>query len=384
MARSFPPWDPDGTLEAIRVQRMMEMDIATGLKAKELWEKTRYWYKVRAMGISGLVMSLTHRRYFVEYFDRLVHNGPESFPSSFRIGHRFLRYDKKYFVFDNREEVEHLLTTDDYFAWYAKSDMPKNPAVLETAMRDGVVYSYNMTNEYTGHRLQTADSELVIAGVSFVRHGHELSCMLLAGENPPYPSDKDAAASMEEVGEVPGKEWLRPAPELSTKDRYLEGMSNHARVILITRFDLVGQTYDARYLFRDVGQGYLQASDDPIEHEIMRQLCPKKDMADYLQRMQNELARYEVLYSALAALIYLPLTFITEIDRVQETRFGTELLAQQDEESTKEAIKVLGDEARRFYCTVKCLTSNGPISATEQRVLSCLSRNWNSPSQALA
>jgi hypothetical protein len=349
------------------MQRAMEMDIATGMKVKELWRTLPFWNAVRVWGISGFVMSVTLNRYFVEYLDRIIHHGPDSLPSSGSIVQDFMSFSTEYFVLDKRDELEHLLSIEDYFAWYARNDMPKALAVLREAMEEGKVYSYNMTYDSGGHYLETADSRLVVAGVSLIRHRDQLSCILVAGEKPPQPPDEEVIGSITRSQPAPGREWTMPDPALSVKDRYLEGLAGFGRVILLSRFDLVANKYDVRYLNRDIGPSYVYATDDPADIDAMESIAGH-DVRELKENMLKDLNRYDNLFSGLASMIYLPLMFITEVNRIQETRFGTELRAKTKDELVQGAIAEFGDAARRFYCTIKCLATNVSIASTDQRV----------------
>jgi hypothetical protein len=75
-----------------------------------------------------------------------------------------------------------------------------------------------------------------------------------------------------------------------------------------------------------------------------------------------------VLFSALTSFIYLPVMFISEIVRVSETKFGTDMLTRQHDQDIKKAIQLLGDKARRYYCTVKCLQSLHLVTAQNTQI----------------
>ena len=365
---SFPPWDPDGRLLRAHQKRMAGGDIAAGIKAKKIAELLPYWYLVRTSGNSGFQMAGALNYYFHEYFTRIVEHGPDSLPTSANIGQDFLTYDTEYFVLDKREEREHLLTSDAYFDWYAKNDTPKKPSILKDITDEGVIYSYEMTLDRATHRLRTDHSEFVVVGISMVRHGDYLSCILVSGENPPNPSDEEIKTTLkEDFNVLPGKEWLRTQERLPISERYLAVLPGFARVNLLARFDLVEKKYESRYLGRDIGHGFLSSTDDARELESIQSEWPA-DVEKYIKHTQVMLDRYGVLFSALTSFIYLPLLFISESVRVSETKFATEMLTRQHDTDIKKAIQLLGDKARRYYCTVKCLQSIAPMSSPNTEI----------------
>jgi len=209
------------------------------------------------------------------------------------------------------------------------------------------------TSDASGFCLSAGESRLLVVGASLVRHENELSAMLVAGEQPPYPSD-ELVSTLKQHGEVTkGHEGIAPRPDLGIKNRYLPGLPGFARVILLVRFDIQKKEYDVQYVNLDVGDSYLVLTDD--ESALSEEASPEF-RETYRQQTLKELDRYSELFSAAAALIYLPLAFVDRTDRVQETRFVTELHATRDNKHIRNAIRELGEEEITFSRSVRCLT----------------------------
>ena len=215
-----------------RLAAQMEFDPTFRKTLRDRFRRTCHWWYMRTLSGSGLLMAKTLRDYFREYSWRLVNLGPEAMPISFNVVESFLKYDPEMLVFDMRPEREHLLAADDYFDWYQSHDMPKDPDLLMTAMEEHIVYAYNMSGNTDGSRLLGCHSTLVIAGVSLIRHKYELSCILVAGEQPPNPLDDDIPG-MDSGIPVKGKEKFVPDPALRVEDRYLDQLPGFARIILL-------------------------------------------------------------------------------------------------------------------------------------------------------
>ena len=306
-ARSFPvKAEPDDPILQAHAERNAEQLIGYAAGLKDLKQRLSALTVSVLKGGSGFQMAGVLRDYFGEYFSRFSKFGMESMPTSFNVVEAFLRISNPLYDFVPREEREHLLRLYEYFSWFTGSGQTTNdPSALQQVMTDGEIYSYEMTGSPEDFRLGTENSETAIVGISLVRHKHELSVILLAGERPPYPSDEEIGDGTFEQTPAKGKEFIFPDPDLRVADRMLPSLPGYCRVILLTRIDLSARSYDVRYMNIDVGKSFLVHTDDPC---VLR----------YLNREQREnsethLKRYADLFSAVAALIYLPM-FVPSAD----------------------------------------------------------------------
>ncbi len=298
------------------------MDLAFRLKMGALREKVPSFVLTRMQGGSGFPIAETLRHFFLEYFNRLMRSGPHSLPTSFNVVESFLRFSEPFLVFDLREEREHLLRLHEYIDWYTAGSFPDNPVVLTDILPEGIVYAYNMVSPLEDFAIETVDSKLRVLGAAFVRHGSELSAMIVAGETPPFPSDDELINSFINVRCASGKEGIRAHPSYSVKDRYVAELPGHARVIMLARFDLIYSRYDVRYVNLDVGASYMVLTDDRMIFDS------ESDAADHLAQSAERLERYSGLFSALASMLYLPAFFVDQASRIIETKFATGLYAE--------------------------------------------------------
>ncbi len=298
-------------------------------------------------------MAGTIRHFFLEYWDRFVKHGPHSYPTSFNVMESFLKFEPEYCAFDLRPEVEHLLAATDYFRWYSANALLRKPALLLDAMRDGVVYSYNMVGDSGGCRLKSSSSERVVAAVAFVRHENELSCILIAGEKEMSCSEDEL--DLDAVAYTPGigREEIQPSPDLSKADRYLEAFPGFTKVLVLTRIDLIRETHNVRYVNVDIGRSYKVFTDDEGVFADM----PADEKAGFICSSSEGLGRYDNLFSLLASLMYLPLLFVDELAHVSEIVFKTELFTKKTEPMTVKAEKLLGKKECCFERTLRCLTT---------------------------
>jgi len=335
------------------LERRAEMDLEFRLKMREQKEQLPVFVMTRAAGGSGFAIAYTLRRYFFfEYFDRLMRLGPFSFPSSFNVVESFLSFSERFGVFDIRQEREHLLRLNEYIDWYTSGSFPDKPAVLNDILPEGIVYEYNMVSPLEDFAIETVDSKLRTLGVAMVRHGPELSAMIVAGEAPPFPSDERAVINFDSPKLRYREEGVRPDPSLGVKDRYIAELSGYARVIMLARFNLSYSRYDVRYINLDVGPSYVVLTDDKTIYE--------EGMKDVLAKSEEGLERYSGFFSALASMLYLPAFFVDQASRIIETKFATELQVRRNTVRVRKALKFLGVAEVPFYRTVRCLASPSP------------------------
>ncbi len=355
----LPAWHPKADpIAQAHLERLARMDIAVQAKIRELDRRLPLFLLLRMQGGSGLRMASMLRHFFLEYVNRITQTGPHSLPSSFNVVEAFLFFNEDFMLFDLRQEREHLLRLHDYFDWYtAEQAIPDDPKILVDIMQEGVTYSFDVAGDTGEYAISTEGSRLAIGGVSMVRHENELTTMLLAAENPPYPPDSDivrfpASGSDNLLG---GKKGVSPDPSLSVQDRYFEGMKGFSKVLLLTRFDLDSRRHDVRYIQLDIGRGYEVLTD---HIDLLVSSIPEDEREETIKHSLDGLKRYGQLYSALASLIYLPVMFIAEVNRVVETTFMTELTISKQKHYVRKARKEFGKQALELHRNIRCLTSS--------------------------
>lgn len=360
-----PPSHPAYNVASVRAERAAEKDLSFRLWMQELAKKSPSFALTRTEGGTKFPMANLLRHYFREYASRIVNHGFQSLPSSFNVVESFLRFSHDYFMFDLRQEKEHLLRLYDYLDWYTAGPIPEEPEILIEVAKEGVIYSYNMVEPAGDFRVQTADSELVVCGAALIRHSTELSMIVLCGESPPDLSDEEAA-DFDRGHPIVGKERLEISPEYSAKDRYLKEVPGYSRVIGLVRLDLRTRKCFVRYLNHDVGPGYRVATDDPT---IFTKDVAESQREKILAASSETLDRYEPLFASLWSLMYLPVLFIDRHDQVAETTFSTELHARRTSTEVRKAVRLLGRKSVRFSRTVFCLQSTECESVEDERIV---------------
>lgn len=357
---SVPP--QAGSLEAAHAERLMRMDIAFQSEMKALEARIPKLVRARMMGGSGLQLSKLLRSYFLEYADRLFTHGPQSLPSSFNVVESFMSFRRDDHLFDLREEVEHLLSLDDYFQWYQKAEIPRDPRLLEDILPEGEIFCYEMVGSPNSLRIVN-ESEQVFSAVAMVRHDYELSCLLLAGENPPLHSDRDVRG-MERGQAFPGKKAIVADPSYTVQDRYLDGYPGFAKVIVLTRYNLRAGKHDVRYVNLDTGPSFQVFTDDMSIFRDMGQ----KFIEEHRASAVEQLTRYDDLFGALTSMIYLPAFFAAFPAATKDLEVSTELEAMLDDRDVKEAVAALEKEDCVLRRTIHCFPVAGDTGVRQASI----------------
>ncbi len=263
-----------------------------------------------------------------------------------------MEFDEEYYYFTLRNEVEHFLSIDSYLEWYASKDFEMAPELVVSLMKDGCIYSYEMITDSGGFRIKidtpNGPVEQIISGVSFVRHGYELSCCLLAGESPPLHNYVEVAEILKSGKKRPGKEEIEPGENYGEKDRFLPGYPGFCKVIVLGRFDLRDGKYDVRYVNVDEGSSFIVFTDDP---EVLHDAAELRGDGKIVNHDSNP-ERYQDLFSSLSCLIYLP-AFVSRGLRVVNTiSVATQLSAEADKREIKEIVRSIGKENCIFKRTI--------------------------------
>ena len=330
-----------------------EMDIGARLAAKEMVQYLKAFRTVRLLGGSGFQASNQLRYFFSEYLDRIVQHGPESMPTSFGGVQAFLTVHPSLYVFDLLDENEHCVDLMDYLDWYTgNSKVVEDPGVLLDAMEEAEIYSYDFIGDPTEFLVETSSTTLSILALSMIRHGSELSAMLIAGEKPARPTDDEVKAM---TSPKTWKTGLEVNQDWTIQDRYLEGLPDFSKVLLLGNFDLKAKSYGIRYVLRDIGTSFMVGTD---ERSMVPDHFSEELRLKTLEDALGVLGEYDNLFSALTSLLFLPLAFADNSDRIESVEFVTSLFTDRQKRRVAKAIKRVSNNEVHLRRTIRFLQSD--------------------------
>jgi hypothetical protein len=368
----FEVWPPrnwgDDPLLAAHIERTWQMDIAAQQEFKGHLRKLPLLVYSTWASSSGFPMATELRRFWYEYLERFGRYGPYSLPSSFNVLEAFVRFDPSFLIFVLRPERDHLLRFSQYLDWYTASSYPEEPRSLIDIVEEGLTYSYNFVLSANEPLLAAESAKLLMTGISLIRHGDEVSMLVLAGESPPLPpamvSDESGHHAL-----MRGKEKLRPTEDATESTRLLEGMLDYSRILLAARFDLSSRLNDVRYLLRDRGNSYEVATDDFGMLRLSLKESGSLHAYPALAAIQAErLRQYSDLFSAAAASLFLPAFFIDQARRVVTSEFLTTMGTEQKSPKVRRLRRELGNSYFRPRSLAYCLTDLPVEPASQYRV----------------
>jgi hypothetical protein len=306
---------------------------------------------------AGLAMDGSLRDFLLEYNHRGWSHGLDSFPSSFNILEAFLKRDEKLAYFRLREEADHLVDIPRFFDYVTGSAAPSIALELASTIEDGVIYNFNATDPF--HQLSfrgTENDDFVVSGATMVRHGHELSMVVLLGQIADLAERTRDLVHHSEMTVAPGKEGLRPHEDFTRRAEPLLGSENHWRCLVMLRFDLESETRDAAYVSFDCGDVYQTTTDDISTFDGVRgTLLSDDEIRDYMDRIRE----YEPLIEVARACLYLPLMFDSLSDEVDVERHETRYRSERNKVERRKDRKLVPPQLRVSHRNVATLAATG-------------------------
>lgn len=363
--------DPAYEVVMDSVMESMNSNPAAKKESQRRYRLARALFSCVQLNGTGLIMARTLREQMNAFCTRAWHLGLHALPAQFNIFEAFMTYIPELNTFTLRNEHEQLLRIDDFFSWYEKKDFELETRILYDSLSEGQIYSYSMANTASDFRFPLPNSTAIVAGVSMIRHSDELTCIVVAGENPPSTPDDRVAQSREDALKQyeikdPDKEGFSDIPmdEISVKDRYLPEFPGYSRIHWLLRFDLRSSTNKCWYLVRDLGLSYELQTNDPVVLEDLDAVDRRK----YLSKAHEIASDYEPLLAASTALLYLPVLYAEQHPRVESRKIRTGLHGELGSRNGKLVRRRLGTDTLVDQRSLRCLTVQEDFSECEARV----------------
>jgi hypothetical protein len=299
------------------------------------------------------------RWFFREFNNRLVRYGPESMPSSFNVLEAFLLWDADLHFYRLREERDHLFSFSDFVDFVTSSDSPNDPYSAAYQYAEGVIYNFSLYDD--PHDLTFSSSpgdEFAVGGLSLIRHGDELSMMLVGGTVADLEEESSHVATLEVSTPFPGREKIRADDDLAPRAEPLGEFGDLWKTLVLVRFDLKRRAQEVRYILHDGGDHFSVTTDDAIA------LTPSTDSA-VLQKLIQNMDRYGVLFELCRTAIELHAYFNFKVTLVREER--VEGQRRPTPERRRSPRRKHGYSGRVIYKSVTALRIINPSSRSVRR-----------------
>src|SRR5262249_10350953 len=131
---------------------------------------------------AGLICDEALREFLSECNDRNLSHGLGAMPMRFNVLEAFTVFHPQENWFGLLREVDHLFLLSDFFDFATGADAPLDPITVASSLPEGVIHSYNAIGDLKNLAFLHADGRsFVVGGVILVRHGSELSYLLIGG-----------------------------------------------------------------------------------------------------------------------------------------------------------------------------------------------------------
>ena len=323
---------PEGSFARWKLEKEM-LDPSFRAAVKAMSENAYYRIWTQSNNGATLQMDAALREFLIEYNARSRKHGLHQLPSNFNVMEAFYNFQLDPGIFSLLPEIDHLFSMPALIDYVTTKPQPEAEFDLNSLLRESVIYSYNVCSSLDDQLFSVANNvQFAIGGISIVRHGRELSAVMLCGEQTDLKKRSQEAATRSELHKSPSQEFIfkrsfGPDPESKPEAVPLLGSSNFARSLVLARIDLIGKTFDARYLLSDAGDHYNVRTDD-----YSCGLPPRE-----LALISEELARYEALFHAVRVMLHLPSFFNDKKSLISTEKRETQLEVHKNTTTARKA-----------------------------------------------
>ena len=288
-------------------------------EGKRRFEKARNTLIVQ--NANGINLSIDEEiRHFLREFNvRTWEHGIRSMPIMFNIMEAFFNYDKSIIYFELLEEEDYLISFYDFLDFYTSNEFVGDIETIKENLETDLIYNYNVGADIGEIIFKTSEGhEFVIGGISLIRRNNEVTILFLTGQI--IDTDKiteDLSGKLIET--IPGKENIVADKTLKLEAVKLNGNPNYWKILIACRFDLENQTIDARYIAKDVGQGFQITTDEIYGFLNSDGKFIKPDLEASYKNQIIRIEKYNSIFELAKAVLYLPYYFnIFENDILDE------------------------------------------------------------------
>lgn len=358
VAGGMPPEQMERAAELLRELNGPQRAAEGDRLAKQMWMTARTRYTATLENGAGLMMDKELRAFYDDYNNRILQNpSADALPASFQILEAFFRWNESLMMFDLREERDHSFCFTDFVEFATSADAPKDPFKAAYALEEGIIYSYNSTDD--PHDLQFSGpdgAEFGIGGLSLVRDGDEVTVLAVAGKACDVDEARGQLTDLSTAKNL--KPWLRVGRQQPHGVVTLTGTSDLWKRDVAIRLDLSSGAEEVRYLLVDEGDLYLVRTDDPVIYRELQN--PEKRRQESIDAITAEAVLFEVSRTSLL----LPAYFAFKIRTVRTKQLPTKLKNSLEHSGRRRSeAKTLPPGQRVIFRTVAALEILDPVGS---------------------
>ena len=265
------------------------------------------------------------RHYLKEFNSRSWEHGHRSMPLMFNVLEAFFNLNKRINSWILLDEENYELSFYDFIDYYTSKNFEFNLKYHIENFEEDLIHHYHVEDNLKKITFKTTENkEFVIAGVSLVRRGDEISMLFLTGEVTNTSEITKGLTPLPEKSTVKEKQNLRANKDNKIEAVALNGDPSLWKVTIACRFDLETETIDIRYVAKDRGDSFIISTDD-ITGFMRNGKWLGGTTEELFKNSLKEIEDYNPIFELAKAVLYLPMYFNEKDEDIIEDEQKTQL-----------------------------------------------------------
>jgi len=345
---------PEGTDERTRVNKYLESEKDNPeipKKIKKIFDKATALIAVQQVNGLGFLADKMLREYNLEYNNRVLNGSLHDLPGSFNVAEAFNKFLPPSSTFKLRDEIDHIFSFDNFIDYITSASFDSSTTPTLENIIEGKIYSYNSTSNPEDLIFSTNNgNKYGFSSVSFVRFGHEVSIILVAGQE--CDLDKKTNEILEQIQKqkiYSHRTHISPSDEYTVGAMPLTEESNLFKNIVLTRIDINKQTFDVRYVYEDWGQSYHGITDDLSSYIDHNGVFLEEKAEELYKKMPERLNDYQALFELCKTCLFLPNYFEHYEENIILQRHPTEYIQFRKKLKNKKIVSLAHSSQKKTY-----------------------------------
>lgn len=272
------------------------------------------------------------REYLMEYANRFLKYGPQSFPTSFNTLEPFFKYNHPNSIIQLHEEEESYgVSLIDFLDFVTDSSFTLNNIDFYENIPENVIYNISFTTGFDEVNFSNNGKSFIISGLSLIRNNNEVSILMQAGESfEKYEAENyfadilnnETINSLNPIKEALG---MKPTNRNEAKVVFFEGRDNLWLHNVGVLFDLNEKEIDIRFIARDENTGYRILTDDYYAMFNGQNHLTEEECKNFYKDNLENLSSYDAVFDFAKYCLALPYYIFENEDRIIDITYETKL-----------------------------------------------------------
>ncbi len=313
----------DSVIERLKEYEKQNPNLDKIIKRNKL-EAIKTWELQSSNGI-GLFMDPEIRHYLGEFNHRSWIYGHRKMPLMFNVMEAFFLLDKRLNYWKLLDEEDYSISFFDFIDYYTSNEFKYNTNKIRDSLEEDLIYNFNVGYDLKKITFKTENrEEFVIAGVSLVRRGNEVTMLFNTGQIIDTDKKTKELVPLEDMQKSVGKEKIEVAEDKVRQAVKLNDDPTLWKILIACRFDLDSQTIDARYIAKDEGNSFTILTDD-LTGFMVNGEWRDPDYKDTFKHLATKVENYNSIFELAKACLFLPNYFNFFDDEIEEENYDTEV-----------------------------------------------------------